>query len=173
MITLDIKGQKELEKRIERAARWSVKDAERLKAINERVGKVYTTALLANIVDSDTDIKVYERTGGGPGRKVKDGNLRQTIKRGTLRRSIKVFQRRNKVITYAGPKSKGGRRGRSTKTNRQDGWFSAIVEQGAGFGRGSGSRNKGVFTRAQQATRGRMIVLRNKLLQKEFQRFMR
>ncbi len=170
MIKLDVKGQKELEKRIQRAARWSVKDAARLKAINERVGKVYTTALLANIQDSETDIKVYERTGGGFGRKSKPGQLKQTIKRGTLRRSIKVFQRRNKVITYAGPKSKGGRRGRSTKTNRQDGWFSAIVDQGAGFGYG---RNKGVFTRTQKATRQRMVNLRNRLLQKEFQRFMR
>lgn len=170
MIKLDVKGQKELEKRIQRAARWSVKDAARLKAINERVGKVYTTALLANIQDSETDIKVYERTGGGPGRKSKAGQLKQVIKRGTLRRSIKVFQRRNKVITYAGPKSKGGRRGRSTKTNRQDGWFSAIVDQGAGFGDG---RNKGVFTRTQKATSQRMANLRNRLLQKEFQRFMR
>lgn len=159
MIKFNVQGQKELERRIERAARWSVKDAARLKAINERVGKVYTTALSANIKDAETDIKVY---GGG--------QLRQKIKRGTLRRSLKVFQRRNKVITYAGPKSKGGRRGRSTKTNRQDGWFSAIVDQGAGFGPG---RNKGVFTRTQKATRQRMINLRNRLLQKEFQRFMR
>lgn len=170
MIKLDVKGQKELEKRIQRAARWSVKDAARLKAINERVGKVYTGALLANIRDAETDIKVYERTGGGPGRKDKPGQLRQLIKRGTLRRSVKVFQRRNKVITYAGPKSKGGRRGRSTKTTRQDGWFAAIVDQGAGFGEG---RNKGVFTRTQKATRQRMVNLRNRLLQKEFQRFMR
>lgn len=170
MVTLDVKGQKELEKRIERAARWSVKDAARLKAINERVGKVYTTALLANVRDAETDIKVYERTGGGPGRKSKAGQLKQIIKRGTLRRSIKVFQRRNKVITYAGPKSKGGKKGRTTKTTRSDGWFANIVDQGAGFGPG---RNKGVFTRTQKATRQRMVNLRNRLLQKEFQRFMR
>ena len=170
MIKLDVKGQKELEKRIERAARWSVKDAARLKAINERVGKVYTTALLANVRDAETDIKVYERTGGGFGRKSKPGQLKQIIKRGTLRRSIKVFQRRNKVITYAGPKSKGGRKGRDTKTTRSDGWFANIVDQGAGFGPG---RNKGVFTRTQKATRQRMVNLRNRLLQKEFQRFMR
>ena len=170
MVTLDVKGQKELEKRIERAARWSVKDAARLKAINERVGKVYTTALLANVRDAETDIKVYERTGGGPGRKSKAGQLKQIIKRGTLRRSIKVFQRRNKVITYAGPKSKGGKKGRTTKTTRSDGWFANIVDQGAGFGPG---RNKGLFTRTQKATRQRMVNLRNRLLQKEFQRFMR
>lgn len=170
MVTLDVKGQKELEKRILRAARWSVKDAARLKAINERVGKVYTTALLANVRDAETDIKVYERTGGGPGRKSKAGQLKQIIKRGTLRRSIKVFQRRNKVITYAGPKSKGGRKGRTTKTTRSDGWFANIVDQGAGFGDG---RNKGLFTRTQKATRQRMVNLRNRLLQKEFQRFMR
>lgn len=171
MFKLDVKGQKELEKRIQRAARWSVQDAARLKAINERVGKVYTTALLANVRDAETDIKVYNTTGGGPGRKKgQTGTVKQVIKRGTLRRSIKVFQRRNKVITYAGPKSKGGKKGRGTKTTRTDGWFANIVDQGAGFGPG---RNKGLFTRTQKATRQRMVNLRNRLLQKEFQRFMR
>ena len=172
MIDLRVQGIQEVENKLNKLAAFGVKDAAQLKSINERVGKIYNRYLEANLKDAKTDILVYTKTGKGIGRK-KDhvGSVRQIIKRGTLRRSLKVFQRRYKQITYAGPKSKGLTKGRKTKTNRQDGWFASIVEQGAGFE--GGGRNKGIFTRAQKATFQRMVNMRNRLLQSEFQRYMR
>jgi len=172
MIDLQIRGIKEVENKLNRLAAFSTKDAAQLKSINERVGKIYNTYLQANLRDADQDILVYQKTGKGTGRKPNHkGTVRQIIKRGALRRSLKVFQRRYKAITYAGPKSRGLTKGKNTKTNRQDGWFASIVEQGAGF-EGAG-RNKGIFTRAQKATFSRMVNLRNRLLQREFERYMR
>ena len=157
-MSVKVDGMKELERKIMRLAQWSEKDANKLRAIDERVAEVYNVALRANIQDSPVDVKVY-----------RSGELRQTIKTGTLRRSIKTFRRRNKAITLAGPKTTG-RRGSNKKVNRQDGWFASIVENGSGFGPG---RNKGVFERTQKATSNRMKKLRNRLLQQEFKRYMR
>ena len=158
MATIQVDGMKELERKIMRLAQWSEKDAQKLRAIDERVAEVYNVALRANIKDSPVDVKVY-----------RSQQLRQTIKPGTLRRSVKTFRRRNKAITLAGPKTMG-KRGGNKKVNRQDGWFASIVENGSGFGPG---RNRGVFERTQKATKGRMQKLRNRLLQREFQRYMR
>lgn len=170
MTTVRVDGMKKLEAKIQRLAKWSVKDAEKLRAIDARVAEVYNVALRANIVDANQEITVYNTTGGGPGRKKgRKGTKRQVIKTGTLRRSIKTFQRSNKAITLAGPKTRG-KRGARVKTNRQDGWFASIVENSSGFGP---SRNKGVFLRTQRATQNRMVKLRNRLLQREYKRFMR
>lgn len=158
MATIQVDGMKELERKIMRLAQWSEKDAQKLRAIDERVAEVYNVALRANIKDSPVDVKVY-----------RSQQLRQTIKPGTLRRSVKTFRRRNKAITLAGPKTMG-KRGGNKKVNRQDGWFASIVENGSGFGPG---RNRGVFERTQKATKGRMQKLRNRLLQQEFKRYMR
>lgn len=157
-MNVKIDGMKELERKIMRLAQWSEKDAQKLRDIDERVAEVYNVALRANIKDSPIDIRVY-----------RSKQLRQTIKQGTLRRSIKTFRRRNKAITLAGPKTTG-KRGGNKKVNRQDGWFASIVENGSGFGPG---RNKGVFERTQKATGNRMKKLRNRLLQQEFKRYMR
>ena len=157
MAAIKIDGRKELERKIERLAKWSEKDAQKLRAIDERVAEVYNVALRANIKDSPVDVKVY-----------RSGELRQTIKPGTLRRSIKTFRRSNKAITLAGPKT--SRRGSRSKTNRQNGWFAAIVENGSGFGP---SRSTGLFERTQKATRNRMQQLRNRLLRQEFERWMK
>lgn len=170
MATVKVDGMKELQAKIQRLAKWSIKDQDKLRAIDARVAEVYNVALRANIVDAEQDINVYDTTGGGPGRKRgKKGTIRQTIKTGTLRRSIKTFQRSNKAITLAGPKTRG-KKGAKIKRNRQDGWFASIVENGSGFG---ASRNKGVFTRTQRATQKRMEALRNRLLKQEYERFMR
>jgi hypothetical protein len=158
MASVKVDGMKELERKIMRLAQWSEKDAQKLRAIDERVAEVYNVALRANIKDSPVDVKVY-----------RSQQLRQTIKPGTLRRSVKTFRRSNKRITLAGPKTTG-KRGGNKKVNRQDGWFASIVENGSGFGPG---RNRGVFERTQKATKGRMQKLRNRLLQREFQRYMR
>ena len=170
MATVQVKGMSELQKKMENIAKWSEKDSVALKAINKRVGEVYNMALRANINDAEGDIKVYNRTGGGPGRKPgQTGTVRQIIKKGTLRRSIKVWHpRRDSIFTMAGPRT---RNKRDIRRNRVDGWFSAIVENGAGFGGGIGSKNKGVFTRSQRATQGRMDKLQIMLLKKQFARY--
>lgn len=169
MATVQIKGMSELQKKMENLAKWSEKDAVALKAINKRVGEVYNMALRANINDAQGDINVYNRTGGGPGRKSgQKGTIRQTIKSGTLRRSLKVWNpRRDSIFTMAGPRT---RNKRDQKRNRVDGWFSVIVENGAGFGRAR-SKNRGVFERAQQATSGRMDKLQETLLKQQFARY--
>ena len=172
MGAIKIDGMKELERKIERLAKWSEKDAQKLRAIDERVAEVYNVALRANIKDAKEDIYVYEK-GTGPGRNKgsKDGerkNVRTMTRPGTLRRSIKTFRRSNKAITLAGPKT--SRRGGSLKRNRQNGWFASIVENGSGFGP---SRSTGLFERTQKATRNRMQQLRNRLLRQEFERWMK
>ena len=171
MAAIKIDGMKELERKIERLAKWSEKDAQKLRAIDERVAEVYNVALRANIKDAKEDIYVYNK-GTGPGRNKgsKDGvrNARTMTRPGTLRRSIKTFRRNNKAITLAGPKT--SRRGSRSKTNRQNGWFAAIVENGSGFGP---SRSTGLFERTQKATRNRMQQLRNRLLRQEFERWMK
>lgn len=171
MAAIKIDGMKELERKIERLAKWSEKDAQKLRAIDERVAEVYNVALRANIKDAKDDIYVYNK-GTGPGRNKgsKDGvrNARTMTRPGTLGRSIKTFRRSNKAITLAGPKT--SRRGGSLKRNRQNGWFASIVENGSGFGP---ARNKGLFTRTQKATSNRMQQLRNRLLRQEFKRWMK
>ena len=172
MAAMKIDGMKELERKIERLAKWSEKDAQKLRAIDERVAEVYNVALRANIKDAKEDIYVYEK-GTGPGRNQgsKDGerkNVRTMTRPGTLRRSIKTFRRSNKAITLAGPKT--SRKGGSLKRNRQNGWFASIVENGSGFGP---ARNQGLFSRTQKATRNRMQQPRNRLLRQEFERWMK
>lgn len=172
MAAIKIDGMKELERKIERLAKWSEKDAQKLRAIDERVAEVYNVALRANIKDAKDDIYVYNK-GTGPGRNQgsKDGerkNVRTMTRPGTLRRSIKTFRRSNKAITLAGPKT--SRKGGSLKRNRQNGWFASIVENGSGFGP---ARNQGLFSRTQKATRNRMQQLRNRLLRQEFERWMK
>jgi len=172
MAAIKIDGMKELERKIERLAKWSEKDAQKLRAIDERVAEVYNVALRANIKDAKENIYVYNK-GTGPGRNQgsKDGerkNVRTMTRPGTLRRSIKTFRRSNKAITLAGPKT--SRKGGSLKRNRQNGWFASIVENGSGFGP---SRSTGLFERTQKATRNRMQQLRNRLLRQEFERWMK
>ena len=172
MGVIKIDGMKQLERRIERLAKWSEKDAQKLRAIDERVAEVYNVALRANIKDAKDDIYVYNK-GTGPGRNQgsKDGerkNVRTMTRPGTLRRSIKTFRRSNKAITLAGPKT--SRKGGSLKRNTQNGWFASIVENGSGFGP---ARNQGLFLRTQKATSNRMKKMRNRLLRQEFERYMR
>ena len=166
---IEIQGISDFEKRVRHAAKWVLNDWQKLKAIDERVGQVYVKNLKANITDADQEIIVYNTTKKGPGRKANHkGTIKDVIKPGALRKSIKVFRRSVKWVTLAGPKRarKIGKR----KRNTQDGWFASIVEQGAGFGP---SRSKGVFMRGKKATQQRMRNLQTRLLQAEFKRYMK
>jgi len=167
--TVKIEGMSELEKRIRKAAKWVEEDAQKLRAIDERVANVFVTYAKANIKDAAEDIIVYNTTKKGPGRKANhQGTIKDVIKPGALRRSIKVFRRSNKRILLAGPKR--SRKIGKSKRNRQNGWFASIVEQGAGFGP---SRSQGVFMRGKKATHQRMRNLQNRLLQAEFKSYMK
>lgn len=170
---VEIKGLEEVNKKLERLAFWSEKDFQNLLSINERVGEVYNNSLRANIKDFDRDIKVYERTGGGPGPKTgHKGNVRLKIKRGQLRRSIGIWQpdkERTKVLS--GPRTNTIARRKTRKYS--DGWFAHIVEGGDSFGIKKRTQNTGVFERSKKATQQRMVKLQTRLLRKEYERFMK
>ena len=167
--TIEIDGMRELEKRIRKAAKWVEKDAQKLRAIDERVANIFVVYAKANIKDANQDIIVYDTTNKGPGRKANHkGTIKDVIRPGALRKSIKVFRRSNKSITLAGPKR--ARKIGKSKRNTQNGWFASIVDQGAGFGP---SRSKGVFMRGKKATHQRMRNLQTRLLQAEFKSYMK
>jgi hypothetical protein len=166
---IEIQGMSDFEKRVRHAAKWVYDDWQKLKAIDERVGQVYVNYLKANIKDADQEIIVYNTTKKGPGRKANHkGTIKDIIKQGTLRRSIKVFRRSSKWVTLAGPKR--GKKIGTGKRNTRDGWFASIVEQGAGFGP---TRNQGIFMRGKKATHQRMRNLQDRLLQAEFKSYMK
>ena len=111
--------------------------------------------------------------GGGPGRKKgHSGKVRIVVKRGQLRRSIGIFQpEKNSTKVIAGPLTNTiGRR----KTRKySDGWFAHIVEGGDSFGVKKTTPNTGVFDRSKRATQSRMEALRNRLLKREYEKYMR
>lgn len=165
-------GLNEVNKKLQALAMWSQRDHDNLVRINTQVAEIYADVLKSQIVDFRTDIDVYRRTGGGPGRKAgKKGQIRQTIKKGTLRRSVKVWQpNKDRIQVWAGPRT---RRKTSSKVNRTDGWFAAIVEGGDYFGNKSVADNTGVHEWSQRTTRNRMQKLRNALLKVRYEKYMK
>ena len=161
MSTVKVEGMEKVLKKLDKLAQWSEKDYNNLLAINERVGDVYTASAKANVKDFARDILVQRKDSSDI-----------LVKRGQLRRSIGIFQpekRSTKVI--AGPLTNTiGRR----KTRKySDGWFAHIVEGGDSFGIKKTTPNTGVFDRSKRATQTRMETLRNRLLKREYERFMR
>jgi hypothetical protein len=165
-------GLNEINKKLQALAMWSQRDHDNLVRINTQVAEIYANMLKSTIVDFKTDIEVYRRTGGGPGRKKgQKGEKRQTIKKGTLRRSVKVWQPdKDRIQVWAGPRT---RRDTSKKVNRVDGWFAAIVEGGDYFGNKSVADNTGVHEWSMKATRNRMQKLRNALLKVRYEKYLR
>ena len=170
--TSTVVGLNEVNKKLQALAMWSQRDHKNLVRINTQVAEIYTTLLKSTIIDFQSDIKVYRRTGGGPGRKAgKKGEIRQTVKKGTLRRSVKVWQPdKDRIQVWAGPRT---RRNTSSKVNRVDGWFAAIVEGGDYFGNKSVADNTGVHEWSMKASRNRMQKLRNALLKVRYEKYMK
>ncbi len=161
--TLIITGVDKIERRLEALARWSIEAENQIVALNRRVGEVYNTWLRANIKDFPRDIVIQRKDRPGRG---------EVIRPGTLRRSVGSYQPAppNPRI-LSGPLTNNiGRRKRGV-TKKADGWFAHIVEGGDSFGIKKKTVNTGVFNRGKRATQQRAMKLRDRLLQKEFGRY--
>jgi len=159
--TATVTGADKIYRRLEALARWSVEAENQLLSINRRVAKIYLNYLNANIKDFHRDILVQ----------FKD---RQSIlvEKGTLRKSLGMYQPAPpNTRILAGPLTNNiGRRKRGIAKNG-DGWFAHIVEGGDSFGIKKRTVNTGVFMRGKAATQQRSIALRDRLLRKEFSRY--
>lgn len=158
---VEIDGMDEVLKKLEKLAQWSEKDYNNLLAINERVGEVYNASLRANIKDFHRDIVVQRKDTSDI-----------LVKRGQLRRSVGIWQPNKRSIkVLAGPQTNTIGRRKTRKYN--DGWFAHIVEGGDSFGIKKTTPNTGVFERSKRATQRRMEGLRNRLLRREYENYMR
>ncbi len=156
-----VEGMDKVLKKLDRLAKWSEKDYNKLVAINKQVADVYNSSLQANIKDFPRDILVQRKSSSDI-----------LVKSGQLRRSLGVWQPdKQSIKVIAGPRTNTiGRR----KTRKySDGWFAHIVEGGDSFGRKKTTRNTGVFARSKRATQSRMNSMLQRLLQREYKRYMR
>lgn len=158
-MSVRVTGANELYKAIDKLAKWSIKDSEKLQAIGHRVGGVYANYLGANVKDLGKDTSVR-------GRKIKSGQLRRSA--GTWQPS----KDRNTVL--AGPRTNNiGKR----KTRKyEDGFYAHIVEKGdfgPRFGGKHRTQNTGVFSRGIKATQGRSEKLQTILLRQQFKKYTR
>jgi hypothetical protein len=158
-MAVTVTGVNKLFNKIDKIAKWSAKDSDKLQDIGHRVGAVYANYLKANV-------KEYHKPIIFRGRKISPG---------TLRRSAGTWlpdKNRNNVM--GGPRTNAiGRR--KTKRNA-DGFFAHIVEKGdfgPRFGGKHRTQNTGVFTRGLSATKGRSEKLQFALLKKEFARYVK
>jgi hypothetical protein len=173
---VSVTGIDKIQRRLEGLALWSQEAENQLLSINKRVGKVYLNYLNANIKDFDRDIRVQFKDREDI-----------VVKRGQLRRSLGLYQplrgRGGLGVTriLAGPLTnnfgnKGARgtmlRGKRGVTKNDDGWFAHIVEGGDSFGIKKRTANTGVFMRGKAATQQRAMRLRDRLLRKEFSRYL-
>tara|TARA_R110000824_G_scaffold97167_4_gene232115 strand:+ start:156 stop:653 length:498 start_codon:yes stop_codon:yes gene_type:complete len=159
-----VTGLNNLYKKIDKIAKWSERDSNKLQAINHRVGDVYANYLKANIKDYGEDIRGTNK--GTP----------FLIKTGQLRRSSGTWlPRKNSNTVLAGPRSKSIKpKGKTRKYS--DGWFAHIVEKGdfgPRFGGKHRTQNTGVFSRGISATRGRSQKLQLLLLRRQFARYVK
>ena len=158
-MSVTITGVNQLFAKIDKIAKWSERDSQKLQAIGHRVGDVYANYLKANVKDYSKPI-IFR------GRKITPG---------TLRRSAGTWlpdKNRNNVM--GGPRTNAiGRR----KTRRNaDGFFAHIVEKGdfgPRFGGKHRTQNTGVFSRGLRSTKGRSEKLQFMLLRAEFARYVK
>jgi|31_taG_2_1085359.scaffolds.fasta_scaffold13991_2 hypothetical protein len=170
---VSVTGSDKIQHRLSMLAKWSQQAENQIVSINRRVAKVYLNYLNANIQDFDRDILVQFKDRD---------DIR--VRRGQLRRSLGSFQpeRWNPTKILAGPitDNVGARRkkgvqminGRKTYRQTSDGWFAHIVEGGDSFGIKKRTVNTGVFMRGKLATQYRAERLRDRLLKKEFSRYL-
>lgn len=171
--TFEITGLDKINKRLAQLARWSVEQENQIVSLNRRVAQVYLNALNANIKDYKRDIRVQFKD--------RDDII---VKRGQLRRSLGSWQPAayDPTKILAGPITGNiGRRrkrgvkmanGRKTYTRVSDGWFAHIVEGGDSFGIKKTTPNTGVFRMQKAATQNRAMKLRDRLLRKQFSKFL-
>jgi len=165
-------GLKVVEAKLQQLAYWSERDYNNIVAINKKVVQIYVDVLKQQIEDFDQDIKVYEKTGGGFGRKRSPGNVREIVRKGQLKRSIGSWvPSKDEAKVIAGPRTNW--LGRRKVAKKNDGWFAHIVEGGDQLGMKLQTDNTGVFKWSRQATMQRMATLRNSLLRVQYERYMK
>jgi hypothetical protein len=170
---VSVTGSDKIQDRLSMLAQFSKQAENQIVAVNRRVAKVYLNYLNANIKDFPRDILVQFKDRD---------DIR--VRKGQLRRSLGSFQpqRWNPTKILAGPitDNVGARRkkgvqminGRKTYSQVSDGWFAHIVEGGDSFGIKKRTANTGVFMRGKVATQDRAMRLRDRLLRKEFSRYL-
>jgi hypothetical protein len=153
---------KEFEKHVTRAERWALLDKKELRKIHRKVSKTYVSALKGKIKNADKTITI-KRKGS-----------KTVITPGTLRRSIGTWNSGpSSNVVLSGPRARF--LGRSV-SDRSDGWFAHIVEQGAlpkAFGGKRTGKYTGVFESTLKATEGRMKTQLAEELAARLQKFMK
>lgn len=160
-MSINVTGLNDLFKKIDKVAKWSERDSNKLQAIGHRVGDVYANYLKANIKDNT----------------FKKSMLRGRNKvKGQLRRSAGTWlPRKDQNTVLAGPRTKSIKPKRKT-TKRADGFYASIVDKGdfnTRFGGKHRTQNTGVFSRGISSTRSRSQKLQLMLLRKEFARYVK
>tara|TARA_R100000544_G_scaffold36812_2_gene25899 strand:+ start:168 stop:653 length:486 start_codon:yes stop_codon:yes gene_type:complete len=158
-MSLQITGAEKLYRNIDKVARWSIEDSQKLQDVGHRVGAVYANYIKANVKDLGKDTRLR-------GKLIKDGQLRRSG--GTWLPNKK----RNTVL--AGPRTNavGGRKVK----NSANGFYAHIVEKGdfgPRFGGKHRTQNTGVFEKGMNATRSRSEKLQLMLLRQNFVQFTR
>ena len=130
----DVKGLKELERKIGKLGDFPKDMRKELFSANKRLGRVAARVMKKNLPKRGTEFVVYKRRRRG-----KDsgpGIIDKTIPAGTLRRSIRARKAKgSKVNVLVGP-LRGG------KNIAYDGYFAHMVEEGFRIGY-SGKRSDG------------------------------
>lgn len=157
---IQVQGLKKVEKRVNKAASWNKDDKKNLRRINREVAKMYVKAAKSNIKSFPRDI-IVQRNGS-----------RLVVQKGQMKRSMGTWlPERGGTWIVGGPRTNAlGKR--NTRENA-DGWFAHIVEEGDSFGEKKTTVNTNVFKKSMRAVESGMRSMRDNLLKKEFQRFMR
>jgi hypothetical protein len=157
---MQIVGQKDVEKRLNRAANWSKDDKKNLRRINREVAKLYVKTAKSNIKSFPRDIIVQRR------------GSRLVVQKGQMKRSVGTWMpSRGGTWVVGGPRTNAlGKR--NTRENA-DGWFAHIVEGGDSFGRKKTTVNTGVFARSMRAVESGMRSMYDQKMKKEFSRYMK
>lgn len=160
-MSVKVIGENKLFNKINKLAKWSERDSNKLVEIGHRVGNVYANYIKANVKDNKFERSMF-RGKNKP--------------KGQLRRSGGTWQpKKNSNVVLGGPRTKSIRPKRKT-TKKADGFYASIVEKGD-FGKRFGGKhttqNTGVFTRGIKATNSRSENLQLMLYRREFKNYVK
>jgi len=153
---------KEFEQKVTKAQRWGLLDKKELRKVHRKVSQTYVSALRAKIGSANQTITMKRK------------GTTTVITPGTLRRSIGTWNSGpNSNVVLSGPRARI--MGRSV-SNRSDGWFAQIVEEGLlpkEFGGNRTGKYTGVFEDTMKSTTSRMQNELRAALAARLQKYMR
>jgi hypothetical protein len=153
-MNVELVGLKDLQKKMLKAATFCNKTDQKIKGIHRRVARASARRLKRKITQYDKDILVYS-----------DGIVRQTVTKGTYKRSITAWQpkkHKDSHVFFIGSRT-------GSKVNdRKDGWMQFIVEQGEQFIKGGPNRNRGVLMNHVRGDGPKVIAQTIALYKQEF-----